>query len=375
MSDPRRKTKRYKARWKAALAFDRSTNRPIVHTVTRDLSMSGTSVQNQTDEAINSLLTLLLVPRATDGAPQKILKLKAAVMSSTAFRNGFRLGLSFIPDDELSKLRAFLERLDLSAESLPSEPDETESNKEVLPAAAPAHGSDDAATPAMSILDVLKQKNLAKKLAEEQLAKDKLERQRVLSMRISSTLMSAYRYFTDLVEQLNSLKPAYPRPYPLLSGIDLSDLVWQDNARTNCFTRKLESEDKIFNKVTLEYSFANPKEIQVVRDSHLLEKTKRTLDEEGIPYQMTRSKNDRGHVDKVNFFIPCEVKAGLVFTCNDESGTLLLRTINVERFGIMEYEFDIERLDQTLLDQLTLMILGEKHSVGKLIKPPVPRQS
>jgi hypothetical protein len=43
MSDLRRKAKRYRARWKAALAFDRAANKPITHTLTNDLSMTGTS--------------------------------------------------------------------------------------------------------------------------------------------------------------------------------------------------------------------------------------------------------------------------------------------------------------------------------------------
>ena len=368
MSDPRRKTKRYKARWKAALAFDSVPNKPIFHTRTQDLSMNGTAVQSQADESPNTLLTVLLVPPVLEGIPQKILRPKAIVRSSRPYRAGFRLGLNFIPDNELAKLREVLERLDLSGESLPSEPDDTSSNNAVAAAASSEQGGGETVAPAMSILDVLKQKNLSKKLTEEQLTKDKLERQRILNKRFSDALMSAYRYFTELTEQLNSLKPVYSKPYPLLRVAELTDLVWQETARANCFTRKPESEyGKIFDKVTLEYSYANRKEVQVVREFHLHEMTKRMLEEEGIPFRMKQEKNDRGILDKAIFFVPSEVKAKLVFSCNDESGKLQLAAHNVERFGVVEFEFDIEMLNQALLDQLTLMILGERHSVGKLI--------
>lgn len=373
MADHRRKAKRYQACWKAALAFDRITSKPIFHTLTHDLSLNGTSVQNPTDEAVDTLLTVLLVPPVLDGIPQKVIRLKAVIMSSRPFRSGFRLGLSFVHDIELETLRVLLEKLDLSGEIIPSEPDETATNKEVAAATTPEHGGSESGAPAMSILDVLKQKNLSKKLAEEQLAKDSLTRQRILHKRISDTLISAYKYLTELTEQLNSLKPVYPKTYPLLNVAELTGLVWQDNARTNCFTRKVESEDKIFNKVIFDYSWANPKELEVVREYHVHEKTKMALEESEIPYRMTRAKNDRGRLESAVFFIPCEVKARLTFTCNDESGKLLLSTRNVERVGIVEYEFDIETLNQTLLDQLTLMILGEQHGVGKLIKFAMPR--
>jgi hypothetical protein len=210
---------------------------------------------------------------------------------------------------------------------------------------------------------------LSKKLTEEQLAKDKFERQRILNKRISDTLMSAYRYFKELLEQLNSLKPVYAKPYPILQLTNLTDLVWQDTARADCFTRKPETEyNKIFDRISLEYSYANQGEIQVAREYHLHDVTKRMLEEEGILFRMTLEKNNRGLLDKAVFSIPSEVKAKLVFSCNDESGKLLLSARNVERFGIVEFEFDIEALNQSLLDQLTLMVLGESHSVGKLIR-------
>lgn len=348
MPDHRRKAKRYQARWKVALAFDRSTNKPVFHTLTHDLSMNGTAVQNQTDEKIHSVLTLLLVPPAIEGNPQNIIKLKAIVISSTPFRSGFRLGLSFIHDNELDKLRGVLERLDHSGDSLPSESLES--------------------APAINVLDVIKQKALSKKMAEEQLATDKLEREKILFKRISVALMSAYRYFNELVEQLNSLNPAYPDKYPLLNVTEFSEMTWQEGARTDCFIRKSDAEERIFNKVTVDYKLANPQQIKIVREWPIHEKTRQVLEENGIAYRIELSKNDQGRAESAAFFFPCEVKAGLIFTGNDESGKLLLRTRNVERFGTMEFEFDIETLDQTLLNQLALMMLGEKHSIGKLIK-------
>lgn len=372
MPDPRRKIKRYQTRWKAALVFDSSTNKPVFHTLTSDLSLEGTCVHNQADEPINSVFTLLLVPPAVVDASQTIIRLKAVVMSSTPFRNGFRLGLCFIHDRELVRLRTCLEGLDLSGESLPSEPDRPASVDTMAARGSPLRVAGEVVVAPMGVLNVLKQKTFSMKLAEEKLAKEKLERQRLLYGRISDTLMSAYRYFTELIEQLNYLKPRYPKTYSLANVAVFSDLTWQDTARTNCITRRLESEDKVFNKVTLDYSLANPREIEVVREYHIHKSTKQVLEDSGIPYRMTFSKNDRGRIDRAEFFIPCEVKAGLTFTCNDDAGTLLLTTRNVEDFGIIRYGFPIERLDQTLLDQLTLMILGEKHGVGKLIRFAMP---
>jgi hypothetical protein len=120
----RRDAKRYFARWKVALVFDSSIGRPIFHTVTHDLSISGMSGQSDKEVMNGTFLTVLLLPPPLDGVRQGIVRLQAVVMSSQAFRGAFRLGMSFVQDSELKKLHGILEKFDLSGESLPSDSEE-----------------------------------------------------------------------------------------------------------------------------------------------------------------------------------------------------------------------------------------------------------
>jgi hypothetical protein len=120
----RREAKRYRARWKVAMVFDGASGRPIFHTLTHDLSLNGTSVQSASDEKPETALTLLLAPPPIEGTPQKVLRLKAVVMSTSPFRGGFRLGMSFVQDAELDKLFEQLGKYDLSGDDLPSDPQE-----------------------------------------------------------------------------------------------------------------------------------------------------------------------------------------------------------------------------------------------------------
>lgn len=117
----KRGAKRFRTRWKVALVFDKANGKPIFQTMTHDLSTDGTSVQSDQDCGVDTALTLLLMPAPIDGVPQKIVRLKSVVMSSMPFRGGFRLGLRFIDDSEVDKLRAVLEQLDLSGDTLPSD--------------------------------------------------------------------------------------------------------------------------------------------------------------------------------------------------------------------------------------------------------------
>jgi len=121
-----RKVTRYLARWKVALVFDNSTKKPTFQTLTHDLSLTGISVQYHSEEKAHTVLTLLLALPPIKGLPRKIIKLKAEVTSSVPFRGGFRLGMSFIQDAELDKLRQSLDMYVVSDGSLYSDPEAEE---------------------------------------------------------------------------------------------------------------------------------------------------------------------------------------------------------------------------------------------------------
>jgi len=121
-----RKVMRYDARWKVTLVFDGAANKPPFQTLTQDLSMTGISVQYHSEEKAHTVLTLLLALPPIKGLPRKIIKLKAEVTSSVPFRGGFRLGMSFIQDAELDKLRQSLDMYVVSDGSLYSDPEAEE---------------------------------------------------------------------------------------------------------------------------------------------------------------------------------------------------------------------------------------------------------
>lgn len=377
MEKNRRKDKRYRTNWKVAMVFGASEKRPIFHTLTHDLSVNGTAIQYSTDEKVNTVLTLLLIPPAIDGIDQKVIKLKAVVMSSRAFRNGFRLGFSFVHDAELEKLWGTLKRLDLSGDTLPSGPQvaATPGNAPAAPqpAAAPASTAPAAPAPAhplsqTSVLELIKQRNLDKKKADEQAVVDKEEEQRQFYLRISDLLMTAHKYLHDLVTNLNELKPPYAGTYTQMNVPDIKELSWQEGARADCRARPSVTGVKVFNEVGVLYTLGNPAPVSVTRDMLATAKTEQALKEIGLAYREERVKNAQGGNSGTTFIVPREIRVRLTFTCDDATGKLFLETRNLERFGAMRYEFAQDGLNQALLDQIALMMLGERNTVSRLIK-------
>jgi hypothetical protein len=121
-----RKGKRYRARWKVTLELDSSSNKANFKTLIHDLSLNGISAQCHSAVKEHTILTLLLEIPPKEGAPRKIIKLKAEVKSSIPFRGSFRIGMSFIRDAELDSLLQHLEMYVVSDDSLYSDPEAEE---------------------------------------------------------------------------------------------------------------------------------------------------------------------------------------------------------------------------------------------------------
>lgn len=365
----KRKDKRFNARWKAALAYTGATKKPIFHTLTHDLSVNGTSVQSNEDEPVNTVLTMLLIPPAINGVEQKVIKLKSVIMSSRPFRNGYRLGLSFVHDSELEKLWAIINSLDLSGDELPSDPE----HKNPAPAAAPVPAAAAPAAPALSALELIKQRALTKKLSEDQIAASRLEAQKKLFKRMSDSLHAAHKYFTELTTQLNELKPEYSGTYVLLNVANFGGLIWKDDARSsiNPRPRTDDKEAPVFDRLTVTFTLASPGEMKVERDPLVADRTEKQLDETGFTYRKQYTRNAQGHLTNTIFYLNCEIKVRLIFSCDETGEKLRLDTTNLERFGRMSYEMDIEGLNQAVFDQLTLAMMGEANTLGKLIKRTV----
>jgi hypothetical protein len=352
--EPRRKHKRYKVRWKAAVVFDRATGRPVMQTETHDLSLGGGAIRTEYGDLTGSVVTLLLaLPPRHDNEPPRMLKIQAQAVSSvpTPGKPRYRHGLSFIrtPSDELEGLEELLNAAAAGAEG-------------ENPAAPPA--ADEA--PAVGRLAALKQAAQAK-LAEEA-AKPKIDPQKQREQRVSDALQRTYWYLKDMIQQLDVLKPDYPSKGYALPGVPaFGDFAW-DVGQVNLRTHETSPTTKIFTRVWMDFRLSRGKPmVKVVRESPANEKMKRMLKDYGINFSSSDTRNESGAILKTSFLFPCEVIGKLELEGNFETGKLLLKTRNVERFGMMEYVITPQAVTQESLEELTGFILGETHKLGPLI--------
>ena len=238
------------------------------------------------------------------------------------------------------------------------------------PAPAPVSAAAPAATPpppppaaSSSLLANLKKQALAKQMSETQT--NAVQKEQML--RIHSALGMTYQYLNDLVQQLNILKPPYAKTYSFFGVAEFDEMTWQEG-RADFRMQEGATDDRYYNQVTLRYRLAAQKQFRVTRENPALEKLHKALFDNNIVFTTEEVRNERNQVEKATFTFPAEVKAGLLLAANYETGGILLRTRNIERFGIMEYQLTPESISQDALDQLAQMILGESNRINQLFQ-------
>ena len=368
----RRKHKRYPVRWKAAVVFDRLTERPVLHTETFDLSAGGGAIRTDYGDLTNSTVTILLAqpPRQPDEQP-RMLKLQAKIVSSaqTPGKAGYRHGMNFVntPPEGVAGLEELLQAAATGAVG----EDPTAAVLQAA-AAAPAAEAPAAAPPAAPAAGPVGRlaalKAAAQQKAIDDAAKAKAESKDEKEDRVSEALRRAYWYFKDLVEQLDVLKPDFPGKGYAVHGVpEFTDFAW-DVGRLDMRARELTPIRKLTTRVTLDYRLSKGKSIlKVERDYPANEKVKQMLKDYGLVFSSRDTRTESGAVARTSFGIDFEVLCKLELEGNYDTYKLLLKMRNVERFGVMEHIIAPEAVTQESLEELAGFIFCETHKVGPLL--------
>ena len=350
----RRQRSRHALRWKAAIAFDGASGRPVTHTQTEDLSASGAAVFSEYADLTGSNVTLLLASPAPKGheAPL-VLKMQARVVSSvrTPEMSRYRHGLMFVrsPNDGLDKLALLLE--DITAGTRRAAP--------VAPVAPVSKVPPD--VPTLNRLDLLKQQAQSK-LAQAKAAPPVISP----AERIDKSLKRAYQYLKELVEQLNVIKPLVPNTYSIAGVPEFNGLAW-DIGYVNTKMRDIAYKTTHHELVFVHFVLSGSKDIRVNREYPASEKVRQLLTDSKIEFQAQEMRNARGSIERMVFDFPCKVVASLQFSADSTGTRLLLQTSNVSGFGAYEHVLEPEAITDDSLNELSGFILGESRSLGPLL--------
>jgi len=225
----------------------------------------------------------------------------------------------------------------------------------VPPAPTPEMSASLGAPSANSLLARLKQQ--AQSLQQDVDQRDAVQEAR--AQRLSDAIAAAFHYLDDLVKQLNIVKPAIPKEFVFPGNIVFSGMNWVEGAADFRLVPSA-TEDRRYESLTARFRLVAPRDIVVEREALGIEPLRKQLHDYGVVFTMEEKMNARNQPERARFEIPCEIRAGFLIKADYETGNFVLRTRNIDRFGMMEFRLRIEDLGHETLDELAKLFLGEK---------------
>lgn len=216
---------------------------------------------------------------------------------------------------------------------------------------------------ASSLLARLKQK--AETLQQD--ADQRGAQQEAQAQYLSDSLGAVFHYLDDLIKQLNIIKPEIPKEFVFPGNIVFAGMGWVEGAADFRMVPSA-TEDRLHDSISARFRILAPRQITVERDALGVEPLRKMLHDYGITFKVEEQQNARKMVERATFYFPCEIKAGFIIRADYEAGNILLRTRNIDRFGMMEFRLQPSDLNQETLDELTKLFLGEKSNFLQIFR-------
>jgi len=219
-------------------------------------------------------------------------------------------------------------------------------------------------TPTTGFLDGLRQQ-----AAERQLEMHSAMAERSnINETIDSALKKIFFFLHDVVQQLNILKPAISRSYPLIEQHELRNLVWQEGFTD--YRSQSQSTGALLEMVTFSYQIGAPANIVIERDGPAVDRFRALLFDYGLQFSCQESRNERRYVEKAEFDIQSQLSISARWRADYAQGNIVLETRNLERLGSVPYTIRPEVVDQALLDAFGALILNRPNPFRELLRRP-----
>jgi hypothetical protein len=326
--------------WKAVVAFNPALGWPVLHTLTLDLSATGAAISSDYGNLTGANITLILESPPGIDQQTTMFRVPARVTSSVKMPQGdhFRHDLVFVrtPNDRLGMLEKYLN--DYSA--------------------APA-----APTPPANHLDKLKA------LAQKKLAEQQADVPAAISTDdlIDKALRLAHEYFKELIEQLNVVKPDFPRQYAIAGVAEFGSFSWGGGSTDGFNARETKTRSNCMERVSVNFVLSGGEPIQLDREYPASDKLKRSLSDCKIEFTAADVYNARGSLERVKFVVPRTVEASVQLTAKFDSGKILLNANNLGGFGAMQQMVAPEAITDASLNEFSGFILGESKALKPLL--------
>lgn len=185
---------------------------------------------------------------------------------------------------------------------------------------------------------------------------------------IDQALKYLFFYLHDFVQQLNILKPAVNRSYPVIEKFVLSPPHWVEGFAD--YRTQSQSAGALVELVTMSFRQIGSDILRVERHGPSVERFRKSLFDFGLPFTCQEFRNERRYVEKAYFEIRNDISVSARWRADFDNGMIVIETRNLERLGSTQITLLPQHVDEALLDNFGRLVLGQPNRFRELAKRP-----
>jgi hypothetical protein len=214
----------------------------------------------------------------------------------------------------------------------------------------------------MGLLDDLKKQAQEVRQQTEQNAEVLRDNARAVDF----ALQLAFRYFNELCQQLNVLKPPVLVPYRLPELQDMPVLPEFRALKMVDFHCDHRTEDvrgkSRFIETYVTFRCASPEQSRIRLDVPRAKRLRDLIWQYSLNHTVEEVRNLSGAVTMEHFTLTHDFPVQFSFEGEHEHGMLKFHARNLNEFGALLYYIEAKQIDQTALEELAKQILGQSNS-------------
>ena len=189
---------------------------------------------------------------------------------------------------------------------------------------------------------------------------------------VQNALIAASRYFGELANSLNVVKPDVQRQFYIegstrLAGLQQRDYTVRDRRKT------FENRDYL-TEVSLMFSCQGAENLTFEKDTpRAIDNMKEFFWGYSLPFECREIRNDRAKVEKAVFTLIAKVPASVTLAGNWDTGQFKLTLRNVELLGNVDQSFSASDITHELLEEIGKLVLAQPNKVREFGKAEEPQ--
>jgi len=193
-------------------------------------------------------------------------------------------------------------------------------------------------------------------------------KQRVSQEDLSQNLLLAHaklkdglRYWIELFDSLNVIKPVIPHDYYLDGGATKLEKFMQCDYNVNGRRLTVDHKDYI-EAIILRFHCIGDQKITIEKQSEpMVRRMREHLWTNSLKFDVKEIRNERGYVERGIFTIIPEVPVVITISSDLGNAQLKIMAKNLERFGEYTYTFDFDEFGNDILEELGKAIVDKPH--------------